>query len=249
MEIDLSKLDEIVPQELATKIRKSLEVIKLAFEKYSMKQISFSFNGGKDCTVLLHLIHMFLLDKNATNNNNSKTTNQQTDLEAATKPCSQFLTVCFMIPDSFDEEVQFMQKAADIYGLKLHVIHKPIKEGLESLLKQFQVDAIFMGTRRTDPYCSNMTAFQMTDPDWPQIMRVNPILDWDYHDIWAFIKAFEIPYCTLYDQGYTSLGSTKNTVPNPQLRQPNGSYSPASMLQDSNAERSGRVKRSLNQQT
>ena len=34
MELDLSKLDEIVPQELAIKIRKSMDVIKQAFEKY-----------------------------------------------------------------------------------------------------------------------------------------------------------------------------------------------------------------------
>ena len=33
-----------------------------------------------------------------------------------------------------------------------------------------------------------------------------------------FIRYLQIPYCSLYDMGYTSLGGTTDTFPNPILR-------------------------------
>lgn len=35
---------------------------------------------------------------------------------------------------------------------------------------------------------------------------VNPIIDWTDADVWEFIHACEIPYCRLYDEGFTRLG-------------------------------------------
>ena len=35
---------------------------------------------------------------------------------------------------------------------------------------------------------------------------VNPIIDWEDEDVWEFIKANKIKYCSLYDEGFKRLG-------------------------------------------
>ena len=34
----------------------------------------------------------------------------------------------------------------------------------------------------------------------PQMMRVHPVLPWQYADVWTFIQGLSIPYPVLYDQ-------------------------------------------------
>lgn len=73
-------------------------------------------------------------------------------------------------------------------------------------------------------------------------MRVNPILDWLYNDVWDFLRLLRVPYCSLYDKGYTSIGNTKNTQPNPALKILGSGkmYLPAYRLKDGALERQGR---------
>lgn len=35
---------------------------------------------------------------------------------------------------------------------------------------------------------------------------VNPIIDWTDEEVWEFIRANSIPYCSLYDEGFSRLG-------------------------------------------
>jgi len=35
---------------------------------------------------------------------------------------------------------------------------------------------------------------------------LHPIIDWDTSEIWEFIKKFNLPYCSLYDNGFARIG-------------------------------------------
>lgn len=91
-----------------------------------------------------------------------------------------------------------------------------------------------------------MDAFARTTNGWPDFMRVSPILHWTYDAIWDYIKMNNVPYCNLYDEGYTSLGGKNNTFPNEALKviNPDGTevYLPAYELSDGSLERHGRNK-------
>jgi len=75
-------------------------------------------------------------------------------------------------------------------------------------------------------------------------------------DFGQFIRHLKIPYCPLYDEGYTSLGGTLDTHPNPALlvksvaeaegpseeppERPKARFKPAYELTEDDEERLGR---------
>eukprot|EP00301_Raphidiophrys_heterophryoidea_P000406 c10203_g1_i3.p2 GENE.c10203_g1_i3~~c10203_g1_i3.p2 ORF type:complete len:103 (-),score=7.37 c10203_g1_i3:223-531(-) len=98
-----------------------------------------------------------------------------------------------------------------------------------------------MGTRFSDPHGTRMSTFEPSSANWPQFMRVNPILHWSYSLVWSFLRSNNLPYVSLYDLGYTSLGGVHDTKPNPLLKRPDGEgFLPAFELPDPASERHGR---------
>lgn len=53
------------------------------------------------------------------------------------------------------------------------------------LAQRTAVKAIFVGTRRTDPHGASLSHFDPTDNGWPAVMRVHPVINWHYAEIWA----------------------------------------------------------------
>ncbi len=52
----LERIEHMLTDEPNAKISDSLQIIRQTFELYGIEHVGFSFNGGKDCTVLLYLI-------------------------------------------------------------------------------------------------------------------------------------------------------------------------------------------------
>jgi len=239
-----------------------------------------SFNGGKDCTVLLEL-YAIALERHHAKRNGGDPVSASSHINGryTQRPIR---SVYIFQPNPFPDVEQFISDTVQRYGslstciassipllffrynLELtRIDESQIKQGLTKYLSDHpNIKAILVGTRRTDPHArmsfvlllssfclfiriafsENLETFSQTDNGWPSFMRVNPIIDWNYVHVWRFLRDRHVPYCTIYNLGYTSLGSVFNTVPNPHLRRPDGSFAPAYELVEDRFERAGRSK-------
>jgi phosphoadenosine phosphosulfate reductase len=45
------------------------------------------------------------------------------------------------------------------------------------------------------------------------MVKFNPLADWSEEEVWAYIRAYDVPYNALHDQGYRSIGCAPCTRP------------------------------------
>ncbi|KAK4119682.1 adenine nucleotide alpha hydrolases-like protein [Parathielavia appendiculata] len=219
--------------------------------------LSLSYNGGKDCLVLLVLI-LACLPAWASHSSSTLPPFDTTTGNPAVGPTSEsppsssttdgapvrpLQAIYIVSAHPFREVEDFVERTAQQYHLDLKRYALPMRPALEAYLNDRPaVRAVFLGTRRTDPHGEFLTHFDPTDEGWPQFMRVHPVIDWHYVEIWAFIRHLHIPFCELYNRGFTSLGGVTDTRPNPALAVSGDAskYRPAYELRDDGEERLGR---------
>ncbi|PGH18412.1 hypothetical protein AJ79_00481 [Helicocarpus griseus UAMH5409] len=197
--------------------RISLSVIQESLRRFSLHELSLSYNGGKDCLVMLILflasLHP-LPPAGTVNAGDDKTTPTPSTIPA----------IYAQPPHPFRSVEEFVASSSHTYHLSLvRYTTSPPTTTLRTAFASYlslhpQIRAIFVGTRRTDPHGEKLTHFDRTDHGWPDFVRIHPVIDWHYAEIWAFIRHLGIEYCPLYDEGYTSLGGTDDTHPNPKLK-------------------------------
>lgn len=223
---------------LTRKLKETVSIISKAIDRYG-RHLALCFNGGKDATVLLDLV-----SKVSEYKLQSGSKDVLTEIERQERK-QQIKTYYLDNSDDFEEIISFMHRSQDFWNIKLIKLStSSLKDGLSDLIENYDTKAIFLGVRNSDLKLPLTNEFQQTTDGWPDAMRVMPILKWNYHEIWEYIEKTNIPYCSLYDQGYTSIGSKNDTFPNPNLYdKETDSYKNAKFLENEEDERKGRIKR------
>lgn len=111
-------------------------------DTYDAAEIFLSFNGGKDCTVLLDLVSKLFVEK---------------------FPTKRLICLYIRPENPFDEIEEFIRDCERQYKIEVKAIRGTVKGALTEICEQNpQLKACVMGCRLTDPYCENLKEFQVS---------------------------------------------------------------------------------------
>lgn len=197
---------------LEEKIKKAHQVIKKAHKEYPKNKTVVAWTGGKDSTVLLHLIQTAFkgtIPFPVMFNDSTMEFKEVYDfVKKLTKDWNLNLTI---IPHSKEELDEFHKTKDKARQKELSRIMKVT--AINTFVDAKKIKAFFAGIRWDEHEArSKETYFSKRSTH----MRVHPILDFTEKDIWDYIKKFNVPYVNLYDKGYRSLGEkpfTKKAKP------------------------------------
>jgi len=77
---------------------------------------------------------------------------------------------------------------------------EPLNRALKDL------DAWMTGLRREQAVTRAAVRRIELDEDHGNIIKINPLVDWSYDDVWDYIRKNNVPYNRLHKQGYPSIG-------------------------------------------
>lgn len=242
---------------IAPMLKSALHDMEMAYRMYGPFCMVGSYNGGKDAVVIFHLmraVHAHYCSEMQKEDDNFMIPRPRVIYFQHTDEFPEVLSLLDDTVERFDVDMLAFKEGVSFgEGLKYLVERNiaPGKDGL-SFHDSSNTDrrlppphplAFVLGTRKDDPNAGSQGVYAPSSHYMPPFLRVNPVLNWTYGHVWHFLRLFELPYCSLYDDGFTSLGTVKNTLPCPALRK-NGEdeeYWPAYMLREWDMERAGRI--------
>ncbi|WP_034641478.1 phosphoadenosine phosphosulfate reductase family protein [Desulfovibrio inopinatus] len=191
--------------QLMEKIEESLSIVEYAVETYG-EGLFATFSGGKDSLVMLHLL-------------------QTVGHGRVNVPVLSIDTTV-----KFPETMAFRDALATDWGLDLRIIGNPeaalnidiaadraeccqaLKVGpLNRAIVDLDITGL-MSAIRWDEHPARASEEPISPRIDPPHDRIHPILHFTVDDIWDYIHAFNLPYCSLYDEGYASLSCVHCTV-------------------------------------
>lgn len=148
----------------------------------------------------------------------------------------------------FYETYDLIHKTNERYGISIRVLF-PDRERVEEMVRSRGVNLFYHSVenrklcchirkieplrralKRCDIWLTGLrreqspTRKDLAYAQWDEenaVIKVNPMLDWTEDQVWAYIKAHAVPYNTLHDKGFPSLGCqpcTREVKPGEDVR-------------------------------
>jgi phosphoadenosine phosphosulfate reductase len=228
---------------LHEKLEKAREIIKEAMQKFAQDEICVAWTGGKDSTTMLWLYRqvceelakplckVMFIDEGDTfleilefvdwlrqQWNIDLVVVRNSDVSEKARKIGDFIRVAELDKRNraeieklgfseegfaFDPESYVGNHLMKTVAMQVFMQENNIK-ALNTAIRWDEQEA-----RKEEEYFS-----ARTDPDHT---RVQPMLHFSERDIWNTIRKYDIPYCSLYERGYRSLGTKSATVRNSDI--------------------------------
>lgn len=116
-------------------------------------------------------------------------------------------------PEGLDTNEDFVYK----YGERLWETNDELYdwvakvEPAQRAYRELQVSAILTGRRRSQG--GKRGDIAVIETDEAGLIKINPLANWTFKEVQAYVKANNVPYNVLLDQGYKSVGDWHSTQP------------------------------------
>lgn len=200
------------------KVATAQKVVVNAVQEVGIDCVAIAYNGGKDSIALTHLVRSAIgMDVN-------------------------IKLLMWHTKGEFDEVMQcintFLHDASCLEVIQFSDSREMIKD-VQELVEQ-GTQYVFLGTRFADLKSGEKAEF--IKPMWGGGTRVMPLMQFSIEDIGEYLRFHRIPYPSLYNEGYTSLGTQKSTIRNPFLYDASSeTFAPAWNLRRPKLERANRA--------
>ncbi|KAK3695429.1 putative PHOSPHOADENOSINE PHOSPHOSULFATE reductase [Podospora appendiculata] len=115
-------------------------------------------------------------------------------------------------------DVSTVAEFEDTYGEKLYEMSSELYDWVAKVEPQqrayadLNVAAVLTGRRRSQGgQRGDIAVLEMDDESG--IVKINPLVNWSFHQVKAYIAENNVPYNELLDRGYKSVGDWHSTVP------------------------------------
>lgn len=191
------------------KVENARRIIRETAGRWSESQVFVAWTGGKDSTVLLHLIRSTFGGsvpfRILFNDSTIEFPEVYDFIRRIHREWKLDLVWLKHLPVDLRKYRQATNPEDQMEIMRLAKIH-----AINHAQKRYGIRAFLSGIRRDEhPDRSQESFFSERKTH----VRVHPILEFSYDDIWTYIREFEVPYVSLYDQGYKSLGEAPFTKP------------------------------------
>jgi phosphoadenosine phosphosulfate reductase len=126
----------------------------------------------------------------------------------------------------FAETYTTWREVEDRYGLAIEVMDATPPNGTpwsaRSCCGNRKVEALGLALAGNDAWITGIRREQSPtragarSVEWDDargVWKFNPLVSWTEDDVWAYVREHELPYNTLHDSGYSSIGCAPCTLP------------------------------------